>query len=142
MNSDTGRTRRGFLQGTLAAAAGLGMLETVARAARAAAYEDGRFEPVSAAELADLQIEISVLSPLRRVQAEEIEVGRHGLLLRCQGRQGLLLPQVATEHGWDRLVFLDQTCRKAGLAPGAWRQPGAEIWAFSAVVFGENPVDE
>ena len=75
---------------------------------------------------------------LRPIAPEAIEVGVHGLVIRGNGRSGLLLPQVAAERGWDRERFLDETCRKAGLPAGTWRTPGCEILAFTAVVFGEE----
>lgn len=114
------------------------LAEAVAEAAVLAATADTRFEPVEAAELERLQLEISVLSPLEPARPEDVVVGRHGLMIRHAGRSGLLLPQVAEEHDWDRETFLDQTCRKAGLPQGAWRQPGAELRAFTAQVFGEE----
>ena len=84
-----------------------------------------------------LAIELSILTPPRPISAEDIEVGRHGILIGWQGRRGLLLPQVAVERGWDRFTFLEQTCLKAGLPPDAW-QKGAAIEAFSAEIFGEK----
>jgi AmmeMemoRadiSam system protein A len=111
----------------------------VAEAARLAATEDHRFEPPSRGELPRLRIEISVLTPLLRTRAEDVVVGVHGLMIRQAGRSGLLLPQVPVEHGWDREAFLDHTCRKAGLPPGAWRQPDAELLSFAAEVFGDSP---
>ena len=111
--------------------------EVVAQMAAAAALEDGRFPPVAGPELNGLHIEISALGPLTRVKPEEVVVGVHGLLVRHQGQSGLLLPQVATDHDWDRETFLDFTCRKARLAAGSWRDPGCEIYAFTATVFGE-----
>lgn len=114
------------------------LAETVARMAAAAATRDGRFARVSVVELADLLIEISVLSPLRRVRPEEVEAGRHGLHLRVRGRSGVLLPQVAVRNGWDREEFLRQTAGKAGLPEDAWRGPEAEIFVFTAEVFGEE----
>ncbi|MGZ4816573.1 MAG: AmmeMemoRadiSam system protein A, partial [Terriglobales bacterium] len=87
----------------------------VADTARAAAFEDNRFEPVTLPEARELEIELSILSPPQPLVAEEVEVGRHGLLISMGGRRGLLLPQVPVEHHWDRLTFLEQTCRKAGL---------------------------
>lgn len=114
------------------------LIETVQEAAVAAAREDPRFEPVKPGDLAALHIEISVLSPLRPVAStDEIEVGKHGILLRRGGRSGLLLPQVATEYGWDRETFLSHTCAKAGLPGDCWRQPDTRIEIFSAVVFAE-----
>jgi AmmeMemoRadiSam system protein A len=116
------------------------LIETVGRAAIAAAFEDGRFAPVTAEELPSLRVEISVLGPVRPIQAESVQPGVHGLIVRHAGRSGLLLPQVATEHGWDRQTFLEHTCRKAGLPSGAWRSPGAELLAFTATVIGEGEV--
>ncbi len=114
------------------------LLETVAEMAVAAATQDTRFASVTAPELEGLELEISALGPLRPLPAEEVEVGRHGLLVSRGGRRGVLLPQVAVEHGWDRETFLEQTCRKAGLPGGAWREPGTEILAFEAMVFREG----
>jgi uncharacterized protein len=109
----------------------------VAETARAAAFEDNRFPPVTREEALALEIELSILSPPRPVRAEEVEVGRHGLLISMGEHRGLLLPQVPVEHGWDRITFLEQTCRKAGLPQDAW-QRGATIETFTAEVFGEK----
>ena len=109
----------------------------VAETARAAAFDDNRFPPVRKDEAPHLAIELSILSPPQAIQPEEIEVGRHGLLISQHGRRGLLLPQVPIEHDWDRSTFLEQTCRKAGLPLDAW-QKGATIEAFTAEVFGEK----
>jgi len=115
------------------------LADTVISMARAAATGDPRFEPMCPDELDDAQIEISVLSPLRPVVApEEIVVGRHGIMITGRGRRGVLLPQVATEHGWDRETFLSHTCLKAGLPPNAWRDCDVEIEAFTADVFGDD----
>jgi len=105
--------------------------------ARAAAFEDTRFSPVTIEEARQLQIELSILSPPQPVPPEQVEVGRHGLLISMAGHRGLLLPQVPIERHWDRVTFLEQTCRKAGLPPNAW-QHGALIEAFTAEVFGEK----
>jgi uncharacterized protein len=103
-----------------------------------AAKADPRFFPVTAADLPGLQIEISVLSPLVEVEAvDSIVIGVHGLLVQHQGKRGLLLPQVAVEHAWDREQFLEQLCRKARLPAGTWKQ-GAKIERFSALVFSEK----
>jgi AmmeMemoRadiSam system protein A len=109
----------------------------VADTARAAAFEDTRFEPVTLPEARELKIELSILSPPRPIDAEDVEIGRHGLLVSMNGRRGLLLPQVPVEHHWDRVTFLEQTCRKAGLPLDAW-QKGASIEAFTAEIFGEK----
>ena len=104
----------------------------------AVADSDPRFPPVSPFELPFLQIEISVLTPARPIAAiEEIEVGRHGLIVEHGRARGLLLPQVATEHAWDRETFLDHTCIKASLPRGAWKT-GARILVFEALVFSER----
>jgi AmmeMemoRadiSam system protein A len=109
----------------------------VADTARAAAFEDTRFHPVTMEEAQQLKIELSILSPPQPITAEEIEIGRHGLLISMAGYRGLLLPQVPVEHHWDRVTFLEQTCRKAGLPRDAWEK-GANIEAFTAEVFGEK----
>jgi AmmeMemoRadiSam system protein A len=107
-------------------------------AASAAAADDPRFPAVAPSELPTIALEISVLSPLQPVEdVMEIEVGRHGLIVERGNRRGLLLPQVATEWGWDRDTFLSQTCVKAGLPADAWRR-GVTIWRFEAEVFGEG----
>jgi uncharacterized protein len=109
----------------------------VAETARAAAFEDNRFPPVTLEEAPQLQIELSILSAPTEILPEAVEIGRHGLLISMHGRRGLLLPQVPVEHQWDRVAFLDQTCRKAGLPLDAWRN-GATVEAFTAEVFGEK----
>ncbi|HVI07677.1 MAG TPA: AmmeMemoRadiSam system protein A [Candidatus Binatia bacterium] len=113
------------------------LYRAVAETARAAAFEDTRFVPVTVEEAPHLEIELSVLSPPSPIDPGQIEVGRHGLLIAFQGRRGLLLPQVPVEHGWDRITFLEQTCRKAGLPADAW-QKGAIVEGFTAEVFGEK----
>jgi AmmeMemoRadiSam system protein A len=115
--------------------------ETICEMARAAALEDTRFSPVTEAELGSLQLEISVLSPMFEIAPDEVVVGRHGLMVSYGMRRGLLLPQVAPEWGWDRETFLEQTCRKAGLAPDSWKK-GAKLEAFTAEVFGEKEPGE
>jgi len=115
------------------------LYQTVAEMAVAAAVEDPRFPPLSPEDLPFLEIEISALSPLERVEnIEEIEVGKHGLYIRNGPFAGLLLPQVATEYNWDRETFLQQTCLKAGLPPYAWRDKDSEIYKFTAEVFAEE----
>jgi len=113
--------------------------QTIASCAVSAAFSDPRFPPLRADELSQIQIEISVLSPLEKIQdISEIEVGVHGLFITKGFYRGLLLPQVATEYGWDRETFLEQTCYKAGLPADAWKK-GAEIHIFSAEIFHEQP---
>lgn len=109
----------------------------VAETARAAAFDDDRFTPVTITEAPQLEIQLSILTPPSPITADEIEIGRHGLVITDQGRRGLLLPQVPVEHGWDRITFLQETCRKAGLPPDMW-QRGAAIEAFSAEIFGDK----
>ena len=114
------------------------LYRAVAETARAAAFDDTRFYPVTLDEAPHLEVELSILSVPQPIDAEAVEVGRHGLLISMSGRRGLLLPQVPVEHHWDRVTFLEQTCRKAGLPPDAWKK-GAAIEAFTAEVFGEKP---
>lgn len=113
------------------------LYQTVAETARAAAFEDTRFPPLTADELPGLEIHLSVLSLLQPIHPAEVEIGRHGLLVSLNARRGLLLPQVPVEHGWDRETFLAQTCRKAGLPLDAW-QCGATLEAFTAELFGDR----
>lgn len=117
-------------------AAVLPLYRAVFETARAAASDDPRFRPVQIDEARSLKISISVLSPLRAISAEEVRVGRDGLVISRGGQRGLLLPQVAIEHGWDRITFLEQTSLKAGLRTDAWKA-GAQIEAFTAEVFGD-----
>jgi AmmeMemoRadiSam system protein A len=113
--------------------------QTVSRCARSAATDDYRFPPVRPHELPDLRISISVLSALWKLERpEEILIGRDGLQVVGAGRRGLLLPQVATEQGWDREDFLEGVCRKAGLPGGAWRRGDVEVFAFEAEIFLED----
>ena len=112
--------------------------ESIVRCAASAAVQDPRFSPVQADELADLQVEISLLSAPFPIRPEEIEIGRHGLLV-VRGRQrGLLLPQVAIEHRLTPEQFLAETCRKAQLPPDAWRAPDTQIFGFTCEVFSDG----
>jgi hypothetical protein len=112
---------------------------TVRDTATLAATRDPRFTPVQASELPKLAYEISVLSPLRRVtDVEQIQVGRDGLLMKNGDYEGLLLPQVPVEQKWDRLTFLEETCRKAGMDPNCWKDENTDIFRFTAVVFNEK----
>jgi AmmeMemoRadiSam system protein A len=132
--------RRGNLRGCIGTLSPEGDLSRmVPRFALRAAFEDPRFPPLSSEELPECEIEISVLTPPAPVEdPDEIEVGRDGLIIDAEGESGLLLPQVATEWGFDRERFLAEVCRKAGLSPAAWRAPGARLWTFQAEVFAEE----
>lgn len=122
------------------------LMHAVPRAAYAAAVEDPRFPPVEAEELGGLRIEVSVLTvpepflePARASLPDHVEVGRDGLIVERGRLGGLLLPQVASEQGWGAEEFLDQTCVKAGLPPGAWRAPSVRVLRFRSEVFQEPP---
>jgi AmmeMemoRadiSam system protein A len=110
--------------------------------ARSAAIHDHRFSPVTAEELSDLSYEISVLTAPEPIKAEDVVVGRDGLIMSRGGRSGLLLPQVPIEWGWDREEFLRHTCRKAGLPLDCWQDPETKIEAFRAIVWGEEDLAE
>ena len=114
------------------------LARVISECAVSACSADPRFAPVTAVELGEIAVELSLLGPLERLtSATEIEIGRHGLLVERRGMRGLLLPQVAVEWGWDAETFLAQTCHKAGLPRDAWRN-GATVWRFEAEVFGEG----
>lgn len=130
-----------YLEGHLRGCVGyvfpvLPLYRAVFETARAAASQDTRFQPITLPEAPRLQISLSVLSALSPITPEQIEIGRHGLVVSFGAHRGLLLPQVPVEHGWDRLTFLQQTCRKAGLPTDAWQQ-GASLDAFTAEVFSD-----
>jgi AmmeMemoRadiSam system protein A len=113
--------------------------QTVQEMAVAAAFQDPRFPPLAPDEFEDIDIEISVMSPIRKIDATgDIRVGTHGIIVKRGYSQGLLLPQVATEQGWDRDTFLEHTCYKAGLPGDCWKKPDTEIYIFSAEVFSEK----
>lgn len=133
------RTKRGDLRGCIGSIRAVEPLyRAVVSSSISAAFHDPRFFPVRADEMPRLELEISVMGPIEQVRnVEEIEVGRDGLIISRGRYAGLLLPQVATEYGWDRQTFLDQTCIKAGLEPGAWRSEQTRIEKFVAEVFGE-----
>ncbi len=115
------------------------LIEAIADNAESAALHDPRFPPVSGAELPDIEIEISALTPLEPVKSvDDIEIGRHGLMIKCGINRGLLLPQVPVEWGWTRDEFLAHTCMKAGLPADAWQRDDAELLWFEAEVFGEQ----
>ena len=113
------------------------LYRTVAESARGAAFDDSRFAPVTRDQAPELEVSLSILSPPQPVQPEDVEIGRHGLLVKLGSYRGLLLPQVPVEHGWDRITFMEQTCKKAGLPSNAW-QAGAQLEAFTAEVFGDR----
>jgi AmmeMemoRadiSam system protein A len=117
--------------------------EALARCAASAALHDPRFSPVRPQELPEVQIEISVLSPLEPIRPANIEIGKHGLLILQGSKRGLLLPQVATEHKIGRERFLEETCLKAGLNSQAWQEPETQILGFTCEVFSEaeKPVE-
>lgn len=113
------------------------LIDNIKKMAFSAAFRDPRFPALTKEEYQDIDIEISVLSPIREIQdPTEVVVGKHGLIITYANRKGLLLPQVATEQKWDRNTFLDHTCLKAGLDKNKWRE-GAKIEVFEAEVFGE-----
>lgn len=117
------------------------LYEVVSDMAVQAALYDPRFSPVNEDELKDIDIEISVLTPMERIENfEDIVVGRDGLYVKKGFYSGVLLPQVATEHGWDRYQFLSYTCMKAGLPADTWKKDKIEVYRFSAIVFNEKGV--
>jgi uncharacterized protein len=119
----------------------LPLFKEVAEMAAASATKDPRFYPMKEEDLGHFSLEISVLSPLHKIDSiSEIEVGKHGIYLEKSYYRGVLLPQVAVEHGWDRTTFLQQTCLKAGLATDAWQSDDAEIYIFSAQIFSEEAI--
>lgn len=129
--------QRGQLRGCIGYIEGQGPLhKTIEEMAEAAAFRDPRFTPVKEKELPELELEISVLTPLKRIQdVNEIQVGKHGIYIKKGWYSGLLLPQVATEYGWNRQTFLEHTCQKAGLPSNAWKDKDIEIYIFSADIF-------
>jgi len=133
-------TRSGDLRGCIGYTSAVKPLYmTVRDTAMHAALHDSRFQAVSASELPQLEYEISVLSPLRRItDIQQIQIGEHGLLIKNGDSEGLLLPQVPVEQRWDRQTFIEQTCRKAGIAPNCWMDENTDIFAFTAVVFHEQ----
>jgi len=129
--------KKGQLRGCIGYIEGRGPLhKTIEEMAEAAAFRDPRFSPVTERELSELDIEISVLTPLKKItDVNEIEVGKHGIYIKKGWYSGLLLPQVATEYRWDRKTFLEHTCQKAGLPSNAWKEKDTEIYIFSADIF-------
>ena len=130
----------GALRGCIGYIKGIAAIpETIVDMAKASAFQDPRFPPLSIKEYDMIDIEISILSPIEKVKGiSEIVVGRDGLIISNGARSGLLLPQVATEHKWDVFQFLENTCYKAGLPGDAWKWDNTGIEKFSAQVFGEK----
>ena len=117
--------------------------ELIARMACEAAFHDPRFPPLALEEAADIEVEISILTPLEPVgNSGEIHPGEDGLVVEGHGHKGLLLPQVAAKYRWDSSTFLAQTCHKAGLPKDAWKDPHVKIWKFQALVFSDNDFAE
>ncbi len=121
------------------------LVEAVREMALAAAFDDPRFPPLGEDELAGVVVEVSILTPPEKIEVEKpgqyperVKIGEHGLIVRRGGRSGLLLPQVATEWGWDPEEFLCQCCVKAGLSPDAWFLSGTEVSRFRAIIFAEK----
>jgi AmmeMemoRadiSam system protein A len=112
--------------------------ESIVRCAAGAALEDPRFARVQPDEVGDLDIEVSLMSPLEPIRPEDVEIGIHGLLVEQGRHRGLLLPQVATEHHLDRERFLEETCWKAGLAREAWKDPETRIYGFCCEIVSEK----
>ncbi len=116
----------------------LPLFKEVAEMAAASATKDPRFYPLQETDTDSISLEISVLSPLHKIgTVDEIDIGKHGIYLEKGYYRGVLLPQVATEHEWDRETFLKQTCLKAGLPTEAWDAEDADIYIFSAQIFGD-----
>ena len=132
--------KKGQLRGCIGNMVGHGpLIMTIREMAIAAATGDPRFHRVKAEEMSSIDIEISVLSPLELIKdVSRLEVGKHGILMKRGFYQGVLLPQVASEYGWDRETFLAHTCEKAGLPADAWKDSETEIYIFAADVFGEK----
>jgi len=115
------------------------LFRTVIEMTEAAASQDHRFSPVAESEIPEIKIAISILSPLKPVDDfSALEVGQHGLHVARGDRRGVLLPQVATEYGWDMETFLQQACMKAGLNEGAWRSTDTRISSFTSVLIEEG----
>ncbi|MBO5490038.1 MAG: AmmeMemoRadiSam system protein A [Desulfovibrio sp.] len=130
-------TLGGALRGCIGNIVGRGPLYlTIRNMAQAAAFQDPRFLPLTRDEWPACRMEISVLDELTPCpNPDAVEIGRHGLLLQHRGRSGVFLPQVPVEQGWDRLAYLDNLCRKAGLPAGSWKEPDARLYWYEALVF-------
>ena len=127
----------GYVQGYKA------LQDSIVDIAVSSAFNDPRFPPLTKKEFNDIEIEISVLTPLTKIKdISEIEIGRDGLIIKQLPYEGLLLPQVATEYNWDVQTFLEHTCNKAGLPSSAWKDEDTEILKFSAIIFKESDFSE
>ena len=119
--------------------ANLPLIETVRIMAKEAAFGDPRFPPLKKEELSLCHIEISALSPMMPCpDPQTVKIGIHGLYIIHRGRSGVLLPQVPVEQGWNQLEYLEYICIKAGLPPGSYNEPDAQLFTFTAIVFGED----
>ena len=115
------------------------LYESIPEMSEAAATKDPRFDPIKEDEIEEINLEISLLSPLEKIDSpEQIKVGIHGIVIKKGFNKGLLLPQVAEENNWDRQTFLEHTCLKANLHPDSWKDDEIEIFVFSAEVFSEG----
>ncbi len=133
--------KRGMLRGCIGFIEGVAPIEeTVKQLAKMSAFEDNRFPPVTRDEVDELEIEITILSPLMPAKADEIVVGRDGLFITYGNHRGVLLPQVAAEYGWTREEFLSQTCMKAGLPKNAYHNENVTIERFEAFIFNNKVV--
>jgi AmmeMemoRadiSam system protein A len=134
-------TKNKSLRGCIGVITGIKPLyQTIQEVAEAAAFQDPRFPPLTEAELSETTLEISVLTPMKKISnIKKIKVRQHGLFIKLGNDQGLLLPQVAANNKWSRQTFLEHTCLKAGLPKDAWKNPEAEIMIFEAQVFEEKP---
>jgi len=132
--------KQGNLRGCIGQMTGrMPLIDTIKEMAVSSAFNDPRFPSLGEEEFEQIDIEISVLTPLQKIKdISLIQVGKHGIFIQKGGSSGVLLPQVATEQGWDRDTFLTHTCYKAGLTGSCWKDASAEISIFSAIIFGEK----
>jgi len=113
------------------------LIKSVVKMSIASAIDDPRFFPVVLKEVANLKIEINVLSELKKIKIEDVEVGKHGLLIKKGYMAGLLLPQVPVHYNWDKETYLCQLCKKAGLAAADWQSPDSKLYGFETIEWGE-----
>jgi AmmeMemoRadiSam system protein A len=132
-------TKHGNLRGCIGTLEAIyPLVEGVKKMAICAAIEDPRFSPLSSEELSEVEIEISVLSPLKEGKPEDVVVGKHGVYVVKGIYRGVLLPQVPLEYNWDRETFLKHVCLKAGLPPECYKDPSVKFYLFTAEVFSEK----